>query len=244
MKTTIIIPAICSLILIGNPDFAQLNPNEESNSVTLKSASNTPIERPVGSRDNSGSGLYGLKSDLGTEGSLFFNDWSPGTVILADNTVITDRMLRYDVYHRQMQFAYIGDTAAFGKPEEVKSIAFEKNTFIYDEFMCQEGKRKDYLELLVDGDCRLLLYRCISYKYVGECTIPGAENPKEKYYQTKKYFISKDENVAIPLPENKHEVIEILSDTGKDIKSFMQENKTKLNDEQDLIKLVNYYNGN
>jgi hypothetical protein len=143
-----------------------------------------------------------------------------------------------------MQFANKSDTGAFGKPEEVKSIKFEKNTFVYDEFMCRDGKRKDYLELLADGDCRLLLYRCITYKYVGECTIPGAENPKEEYFQTKKYFISKDEQVAIPLPENKHEVIEILSDTGKDIKSFMQENKTKLNDEQDLIKLVNYYNGN
>jgi hypothetical protein len=242
MKTTIVISAICSIILISNPDFAQLNPNDVSNSVTLKSDSKTPVERPVGSMDNSGSGMPGLKSDLGKEGNLFFNDWSPGTVILADNTVITDRMLRYDIYHRQMQFAFNGDTAAFGKPEEIKSISFENNNFVFEEFMCPDGKRKDYLEVLVDGSCRLLLYRCIIYKYIVENAIPDDENSKDEYYQTKKYFISKDNKVPVQLPEKKNEVIELLSDTGKDIKTFMQENKIKLFDEQDLVRLVNYYN--
>jgi hypothetical protein len=242
MKTITIFSVNCSLILLSFSGFAQFNPNDESNSVTLKSDSKPPVEKPVGSRNNSGTGIYESKSDLGKEGSLFFNDWSPGTVILSDNTVITDRMLRYDIYHRQMQFAYKGDTAAFGKPEEVRSISFENNTFVFEEFSCHEGKRKDYMEVLVDGSCRLLLYRCITYKYIGECAIPGAENPKEEYYQTKKYFISKDKKLPVQLPQSKNEVIELFSDTGKDIKTFMQENKIKLFEEQNLVKLVNYYN--
>lgn len=244
MKTMMKITAVfCSLLLqIGL--FGQVEPPGRGDPVTLKSGTDQSKQKPVGSHDNSGTGLMGSNSGLGKESGIFFNDWSPGTVVLTDNTVITDRMLRYDIYHRQMQFACKGDTAAFGKPEEVKTISFGNNTFVYDEFMCKDGKRKDYMEVLADGDCRLLLYRCINYKLVEECAIPGAESPKEEFYQTKKYFLSINKKLAEPLPEQKNEVIEMLSDKGKDIKSFMQTNKTKLTDEQDLIKLVNYYNGN
>jgi hypothetical protein len=244
MKTMMKLTAVfCSLLLqIGL--FGQIEPPGTGDPVTLKSGSDMSKQKPVGSHVNSGTGLIGANTALGKESGLFFNDWSSGTVVLTDNTVITDHMLRYDIYHRQMQFAYNGDTAAFGKPEEVRSITFNHNTFVYEEFMCKDGKRKDYLEVLVEGDCRLLLYRCIQYKLVDECTIPGAENPKEEYYQIKKYFLSKNKKLAEPLPEQKNDVIEMLSDKGKDIKSFMQTNKTKLTDEQDLIKLVNFYNEN
>jgi hypothetical protein len=242
MKTMIKINAIICCFLLQIQVFGQTDPPDRQNPVTLKSGSGTLEHKPVGAVNNSGTGMYEQKYSLGKEGSLFFSDWSPGTVVLADKTVITDRMLRYDIFHRQMQFAVNGDTAAFGKPEEVNSITFEKNTFVYDEFLCKDGKRKDYLEVLVDGDCRLLLYRCIAYKYVGECAMPGAENPKEEYYQTKKYFISKDKNLAIPLPENKNDVIELLSDKNKDIKSFMKDNDIKLTREEDLIRLINNYN--
>jgi hypothetical protein len=223
--------------------FGQADSHEVQNSVTLKSPGHSSGQRPVGSVNNSGSGLYEPKYNLGIECSFLFNDWSPGTVVLTDKTVIADRKLRYDIYHRQMQFAVNGDTAAFGKPEEVKSITFEKNTFVYEEFLCKDGKRKDYMEVLVDGSCRLLLYRCISYKYVGECAIPGAENPREEYFLTKKYFISKHNDLAIPIPEKKNEVIALFSDTDKDIKSFVLKNNIKLSDEEGLINLVNYYNG-
>jgi hypothetical protein len=244
MKTKMKITAILGSLLIQIYSFGQADPPGKGDPITIKSGSDLSEQRPVGSIDNSGTGLIGYTSGLGKESSLFFKDWLPGTVVLTDNKVITDRMLRYDIYHRQMQFAFNGDTAAFGKPEEVRSITFDHNTFVYDEFLCKDGMRKDYLEVLVNGDCRLLLYRCITYKLVEECTIPGAENPKEEYFQTKKYFLSKNNQVAVPFPTKKEDVIELLSDKGKDIKSFMQENKTKLTDEQDLIKLLNFYNMN
>jgi hypothetical protein len=244
MKTIMKLCAIIGSLFFQIIVYGQIEHPGKGDPVSIKSGSGQSDQKPVGTKDNSGTGSMGISSSLGNESTLFFNDWSPGKVVLTDNTVITDRMLRYDIYHRQMQFASKGDTAAFGKPEEVKSITFENNTFVYDEFMCKDGKRKDYLELLIDGNCRLLLYRCISYKYVGECTIPGAENPKEEYFQTMKYFLSKNNQIAIPFPAKKEEVIELLSDKGKDIKSFMQENKIKLDSEQDIIKLVNYYNEN
>jgi hypothetical protein len=244
MKTIIKFSATAVLFLFCFQLTGQQDPPETGTPVTIKSGHETPKQAPVGSPENSGTGIYGSNTSLGDKSALYFNDWSPGTVVLTDNTIITDRMLRYDIYHRQMQFAYNGDTAAFGKPEEVKSITFGEYTFVYDEFICKEGKRKDYLEVLAEGPCRLFVYRCINYKYVDDCAIPGAENPREEFYQAKKYLFSKNNEIATSMPENKNDVIELFSDKDLNIKKFIHENKIKLDDEQDLIKLVNYYNGN
>ncbi len=242
MKTKVKLFTLFCCLLIQFQLIAQLNPPGDQNTRTLKSGSDLSTQRPVGSAENSGSGIFEAKTNLGEESSIYFNDWSPGTVVLKDKSLITDRLLRYDIYHRQMQFILQHDTAAFGDPEEVESITFDNNTFVFDEFVCKDGNRKDYLELLVDGNCRLLLYRCISQKFIGTCNEVGSENTATQYYQTLKYFVSKNGSVAIPLPESKNEVVELLSDKNKDIKSFMKNNKIKLTDEADLKMLIGYYN--
>lgn len=242
MKT--IVRFICLCFLLQMQVYGQDDPPSSEHSYSTKFGTAPVGQEPVGSDDHSGLGIHSSVHSMGTEASLFFNDWSPATVVLKDKSMITDRMVRYDVYHRQMQFAFNGDTAAFGKPVEIESIKFEKNTFVYEDLMCKTGKRKDYMEVVTEGPCRLLLYRCITYKYVEDCAIPGAENPKTEYYQTNKYLVSKNHQAAAPIPEKKSEVIELFADTGKDIKSFMLKNNIKLNNEDDLIKLVNYYNGN
>ena len=242
MKTIVNIGFICLWFILQMQLYSQDDPPTAQNSYSAKFGTAPTNQKPVGSDDHSGLGIHSSTHSMGKEASLFFNDWSPATIVLKDKTIITDRMVRYDVYHRQMQFVLNGDTAAFGKPEEVESVKFEKNTFVYEEMNCKTGLRKDYMELIVDGPCRLLLYRCITYKYIEDCSIPGAENARKEYYQTDKYLISKNRQAAVPLPEKKSEVIELLSDSGKDIKSFMFKNEIKLNNENDLIKLVNYYN--
>jgi hypothetical protein len=243
MKTIVRILFILFWSLIQNDLQAQLNPpGEQQNTSTLKTGSYPADAMTVGSSGNSGAGLYNVTSSLGKESSLYFNDWSPGQVVLKDNTEITDRMLRYDIYHRQMQFACNGDTAAFGNPGEIETITFNDHTFIYDEFLCKDGKRKDFLELLADGDYRLLLYRCISVKYIEECSEPGYESRKEQYFETEKYFISMNHQTAVPLPEKRNDLIAVFADKDKDIKSFIKDNNIKLNQQADLVKLVKFYN--
>ena len=244
MKTIVNISFICLWFFLQMQLYGQDDPPTAQNSYSAKFGTAPTNQKTVGADDHSGTGIHSSVHGMWKEASLFFNDWSPATVVLKDKSIITDRMVRYDVYHRQMQFAFNGDTAAFGKPVEIESIMFEQNTFVYEDLLCKTGARKDYMEVIADGPCRLLLYRCITYKYVEDCTIPGAENPKTEYYQTNKYLVSKNNQAAIPVPEKKSEVIDLFSDTGKDIKTFLLKNKIKLNNEEDLIKLVYYYNEN
>jgi len=192
---------------------------------------------------NDGSVNTRLKENLGTPSSIYFNDWTVGRVVLTDNTVYNDWLLRYNIYNQQMQFIHNSDTSAFGKPEEISSITINQHTFVFQEFECENNtKRKGYLELLVDGNCKLYVHRCIAYRYVEECPEPGSGFLTQEYYMAKRYFISEDDGSIVFLPEKKKEIIDILDDENAEIKQYIKENKIKLCNEDDLKELITYYN--
>lgn len=150
----------------------------------------------------SGSGSTTVSHDLGTPSSIYFNDWTPGKIVLKNNTVYEDWLLRYNMRTQQMQFIVDGDTSAIGNPDEILSIQIDQHIFLFDEFLGKNNiKRKGYLELLVDGNCKLYLHRCIAYRYVDACNEPGAENVKEEYYIAKRYLISENGNLPVSSPK-------------------------------------------
>ncbi len=192
---------------------------------------------------SSGSGSVLVRQEFGEPSSLYFNDWTAGKVVLKDNTVYEDWLLRYNIYNQQMQFINEDDTSALGNPDEILSITIDDHTFLFDEFICENNvKRKGYLELLVDGNCKLYLHRCISHRYVDVCAEPGAEYVKEEFYMTKRYFMAENSEPALILPEKKKELISMLDDENKDIKSYIKDNKIKLCNEENLKELFTYYN--
>lgn len=192
---------------------------------------------------DSGSSIIPANEEYGAASSIYFNNWTIGKIVLKDNTVYEDWMLRYNIYNQQMQYIAEGDTLAFANPEEISIITIDQHTFLFDEFVCEKNeKRKGYLELLVDGDCKLYLHRCIAYRYVDECAEPGAEFVREEYFMAKRYLISENGGVAVLLPEKKKELISMLDDEEKDINLFIKTNKIKLCNEDDLKELFSYYN--
>ncbi len=210
---------------------------------SIPGSSSSSSINPENESTGSGSNSVTVRQELGTPTSIYFNDWTAGKIVLKDNTVYEDWLLRYNIYNQQMQYIYNGDTSAFGNPDEILSITINQHTFLFKEFECENNIiRKGYLELLVDGDCKLYLHRCIAYRYVDECAEPGAEFVREEYFMAKRYFISENGGLAVFLPEKKKALISKLDSEGKDIKLFIKSNKIKLYNEDDLKELFSYYN--
>lgn len=215
--------------------------NKLGNDGTIAGSSNLGVSSS--DANSQGSATVAHYNEFGTPTSIYFNDWAIGKVILKDNTVYEDWLIRYNIRIQQMQFISDGDTLAFGEPEEISSITIDQHTFLYDQFICENDIiRSGYLELLVDGNCKLFLHRCIAFRYVDECTEPGAEYVKEEYFMAKRYFISENDGIVTLLPDKKKELIFMLENEDKEIKSFIKTNKIKLCNEEDLKELFSYYN--
>ncbi|MEZ5199131.1 MAG: hypothetical protein R2764_22935 [Bacteroidales bacterium] len=211
--------------------------NLKSTPTEIRTTSSKPMNLP------SGAGNLSDDKNLGEECSMYLDDeWKTATVILKDNTVKENLSIRYNIYTQQMQFIQNSDTLAFGNPVEIASVVFDGRTFIFSSFYCNDQVKQGYFEVMCGGECKLLLHRCIKYKYVEECSDPNTEFVKEEYFLGKKFYILRNDQPAIVLPNKKNDVVDLLSNSNVDIKSYIRENKIKINQEKDLIKLFHFYN--
>jgi len=182
---------------------------------------------------------------LGQEcGMYLYEEWKPGSFELEDGNTFQDRMIRYNIYNQQMEYAWKGDTVAIGNPEDLIKLTIENNTFVYREFICNNKVRKGYLELLVEGKHELLLHRGIKYVYKENPHGTGKGGPVTTYYQDNRYFLSCNGKIAEQLPERKNEIIAMLEEDEKELKKYVKENKCKLKNQDELVDFFVFVNNN
>jgi hypothetical protein len=183
--------------------------------------------------------------NLGKECGMYLcEDWKPGTILLEDGTVIQNRMIRYNIYNQQMEYASAGDTAAIGNPEDLSRLIIEDKIFVFRNFYCNDQVKQGYLELLVEGEYELLLHRGIKYEYEEAAEGQGGSGPVTRYYQANSYFLSCHGKIAEPLPEKKNEVIAMIDKDEKKLKKYVKENKCKLKNQDEIMDFFVFVNNN
>jgi hypothetical protein len=165
--------------------------------------------------------------------------WMPGRVIIDDRNTLDIVMLRYDIYHQQMQFIRGKDTLAFSKPEEIKCFELEGKRFIYIDFESNGKIGKSYFEVLYDGNCKLLLHRTVQYHQYSESPL---SQPSDLYNREYEYYISKKDDVARPVRPSTKSVLNVFNDKEEEIRYFINDNNLKMNNSDHLKQVVAYYN--
>ncbi len=242
MKSLIILIFISSGIIISQVAFSQGGYPRGNKNRTL----GTPVgSQPSGESmpDNTGAASPAMNTPyLGEECSMYLEpDWSQGTITLKDQTVYHEIPMRYNIYNQQIEFVMEGDTAAIAEPETLESINFQNRKFIYCEFNCHNKQQTGFLEVLVEGEMRLMAYRCIRYVYINDQ--PLEANAEDKtFYMEKTYFYAYPGENAIIFPEKKKDILRLISGNEPFMKSYLKSTHNKLKSEQELINAFNYYN--
>jgi hypothetical protein len=176
---------------------------------------------------------------LGPEGSMFLNnEWKEGVVVLKDNTVLRDIQLRYNVYFQQMQFIREGDTLAFANPEEIQHILMGDMKFIYTKYLDEGIIDHGYFSIFVEGDCRLMVRNEVTFHKAagsGDCK-------KDYFYKSCNLYLQKEDHPARLLSCGKKSICSMLPDREKEIKAFIKENKLRMKTQEDMARVVNFYN--
>lgn len=187
---------------------------------------------------NYAGGKYNNRPYTPETGMYLGSGWSPGYAALRDQSVLDKLLLRYDIYHQQMQFISGADTMAFSHPEELDYIYLDGKSFVFEEFLQDGVVGKGYFELLRDGDCRLLLRRTV-VQHVEK--IDGEGNAVDEYLRDIAYFIQKDGQSACEVRLSWKGVLKAFADEEENVRQFMSVNDLKMNCCQDLVKVVAYY---
>ncbi len=227
MRTLVII--IC--LLLPGVCFAQ-NPASTSVNSILTDLKGSPI--PVGSAIN-------------VDGTPFFNEaWSRGTVILFNGTKYENVILRLNLHTDEVHYqtgplksemiAAKGSVkeVQLNDPERPQDIKIFRSGFP----VIEKNDLMNFYNVLADGKVVLLKQ---TKKVITEDKPFNSATLIRKYEYQKAYFIFKD-NSIIKIKKSNDGIITLLTDQREAVKTYISSNKLNCKSDDDLVKVINYYN--
>jgi hypothetical protein len=165
--------------------------------------------------------------------------WENGYVVLKDKTMMDGILLRYDLYHQQMQYIRDNDTMAFSRPEELDYLYIGDQKFIYTEFESEGVVKNGFFEVLHEGKCPLYLQRMVKYHLDPESE-PQLKH--DVYVRECGYFVKKSGEMARPIKNNKKSILCAFKDKEEEVSKFMDDNDLSGKTCDELKLVIAFYN--
>jgi len=189
------------------------------------------------------------KSKLDTKGSPYYNkDFMFGELELQDGNKLKG-LFRYNIYAQELELIVQKDTLIITDPTKIKNIYFSGKDFIYS-LILDDRKRNDYVsgayfEVLNKGKCKVLVKREINLRenrYLAHYGGGGGDGSQRYVPELSYYLRLSDDKPALKIKKSKGSILKILGDHETEIEKYISDNKLKLSENKDLIKVVEYYN--
>lgn len=170
----------------------------------------------------------------------YFKDFRKGAVITKDGRKYNG-VLRYDLYADQMEFKIDGDIFWIANPVLIEYLKIGGNVFMYFDKDIADSKKGHYFEVLVMGDCKLLLRKGVNLKEAEEAK--PYTDPKPATFVDRKDLFFLQKGIAYPTRiTNKKSIEDYLSDKSQEVSKFMKKNKISTGNISELTNLIQYYN--
>lgn len=171
------------------------------------------------------------------DGSPYFNsDFIEGEFYLQD-TVKIKLPIRYNIYTDQMEYQSKGVNYVVGDPESVKKVILAGSVFVYQPNIQKGG----YYEIIINGKCTLAHKKVVKFKpEEGPKAIVGVNTPAQFIRKTDiVYLVINSQAYKI---KNLKSVLTAMQDKKTLIDSFIKQEKINNLRQDNLNKIVNYYN--
>jgi len=181
------------------------------------------------------------------EGSPYVSDvWMPGEAKLSDGKTYTGLLLKFDEIAGMLIFKYtLKDSAMAFKypPVEFKFSYITSNrqhdVHFVNGFDAVDGAdASTFYQVFNDGKIRLLkktVKKIVTYTQFNSAAI------SRRVVESSSYYIVKDK-LPVKIKTDKKSVLAFLNDVSGKIQLYIAENSLDTKKEEDLIKIIDYYN--
>jgi hypothetical protein len=189
-------------------------------------------------------GLYeGIK---GTP--YLFNEWKKGNIYLIDNTYINDVSIKYNIYTDDILYlnSKSGDSLIIDR-SLINSFEItgdnSNNLLLFKEISLRPYKKdkSTFVKVLYDGKSKFIVKYTKTFIKADYKGAYSAGRKYDEYIDDQQYYIMKDDNTPAKIKLNKKSVTKVLSDKDDKIKSYLNEHKLALDNEDDVERLLQYY---
>ncbi len=200
----------------------------------MLNASEGPVNS--GSRVNAQVNLWeSLLSDPNSTSYLLNSNWQRGRIILQDDTSISGKAYRYNVYTDQIE------VVSALSPDEVKVVEINDKLFINTTFLSENNEVKHgYFEMIEEGDMKLLIRR--------EPELSGAAQQADHYATSggearvrEIYYVKEGDRPAEKINLRRSDVRDFFSDKSI-IQQYFEDNRILRMTESRLKEIVRHYN--
>lgn len=149
--------------------------------------------------------------------------------------------IRYNAYKDEIEFRNGENLLVLPKEEQFNRIEIisPKQVLVYKSI---NGEPEGYYYELVSGKTSLYKKTGIKFTDFKLASNPYASDQAATFTALAPDFYLVVNNQVIKNPKKEKEIIEMYNDKKDHLKSFFKQNIIKLNDEQNLIKLVKFLN--
>lgn len=179
------------------------------------------------------------------KGSAYlFEDWKPSSVTDNLGTVFPDIMIRFDAFANEFLYNHGDTTYSFVTIiSEVKLFPFSGDTatkMIFKKgFTVSDKLTPDkYVQVLTEGKITAIKYIYKTLEEITEYNMPGTI---KNFASRMTYFFIKEGTVLIQKP-NARLLEELLKDKWLVVDSYMKQYSLSPKNEDDCVKIINYYN--
>ena len=217
-------------------------------------ASGSPLDRDavlkwLNDADNSQSSKGNQSLDLSSiEGSPYYNEeFIPGNIYYV-NKIYGNYPMRYNAFSDEVEIQRTGSNTMESVYKSMSlSCDIDGEKFIYAKYINQKGiMQEGYLNKL-NASQKYVLYEKKSKIYKEGKKAATSMHPSypPKFEDKHEYFLSADNEFPVYFKPSKKELTELFGqDKASDIKAYIKQNKIKLTQKEDLLKLMEYLNSN
>jgi hypothetical protein len=162
------------------------------------------------------------------------DEWKAGVFYTKKSDAVNGYLFRYNIYTDQIELRSVVNH------NDIDIVTIGSKRFIYSEYFNEDSTIDEgYFEMIVNGDCKLLIRRSIAFK--GSDVHDNAYGSQASTKVVEKYYIKKQNEKAVLIDKSKDGVLSMLSDKDKFVEYYDDKLILFIN-EKKLIELVNFYN--
>ncbi len=166
------------------------------------------------------------------------NDWTTGSVKLRSGKTFDGMKLKYDQVEDDLIFLSDGGKEmTFAEP--VVEFTIQDKTFRRGYPAADGASANAFYEVLTEG--KMALLKRTSKKVIEEPAYNAATSVKS-IRTNENYYLTATNLELTKIKKDKKTILSALSDKQAELESYMKDQRLDLRQEQDVVKLISYYN--
>jgi hypothetical protein len=181
-------------------------------------------------------------ADATVKGTPYLDEaYVDGTILFATNT--RNAPLRYNAYKDQLEFKLDGQARVLDPSTTVKKVSLGTSTFVVEKYVTDKGVQKyGYFTLLDSGKVSLFSKKSVKFTPgLKGRALDGGDQPAEYRRAPDEFFFKVADGELIEI-KNIKSMVAAFPGKQDELAAFAKKEKISPRDEEELVKLVKYYN--